>query len=207
MYINSPKEIESKSMDIIEEEMDKTSFTDEEKIVVKRIIHTTGDPSYKEIIKFKEDFVGEFKKAILSGEKIYTDTNMTKAGVNKKALNKNNIEIVSYVSDPDIFEKAKKNGTTRSYAAIEKAIEEGVKVFSVGNAPTALFKLLEEVDKGFKPIGIIGVPVGFVEAKESKDLLYSYNNIPLITTLSTKGGSNVAASIINACLYMVTERD
>lgn len=107
MYINSPKEIESKSMDIIEEEMDKT-FTDEEKIVVKRIIHTTGDPSYKEIIKFKEDFVGEFKKAILSGEKIYTDTNMTKAGVNKKALNKNNIEIVSYVSDPDIFEKAKK---------------------------------------------------------------------------------------------------
>lgn len=108
MYINSPKEIESKSMDIIEEEMDKTSFTDEEKIVVKRIIHTTGDPSYKEIIKFKEDFVGEFKKAILSGEKIYTDTNMTKAGVNKKALNKNNIEIVSYVSDPDIFEKLRK---------------------------------------------------------------------------------------------------
>lgn len=206
MYINNPMEIENKSMDIIEEGLNKTDFTAEEKLVVKRTIHTTGDPDYQNIVTFKNDFVEVAKKALKGGTKIYTDTNMTKAGVNKKAMEKLGLEVVSYIADEDVAEKAKKEGTTRSQAAIEKAIREGVTCFSIGNAPTALYKLLEEYDAGRAKIDfVIGVPVGFVGAAESKEDLRGYD-IPQVTTVGNKGGSNVAASIINALMYMLVER-
>ena len=206
MYINNPMEIEEKSMEIIQNSFKNVDFTDQELTVAKRIIHTTGDVSYSEIIKFQNDFIKNSLEALKSGGKIYTDTNMTKAGINKKSLEKLGLEVVCYVSDEDVFELAKKNNTTRSQAAIEKAINEGIKIFSVGNAPTALFKLLEEVDKDkVDPDFIIGVPVGFVGAAESKEELRKYS-IPQITTVGNKGGSNVAASIINALMYMLVER-
>lgn len=206
MYINNPMEIEEKSMEIIENSFKNVDFTDQELTVAKRIIHTTGDVSYSEIIKFQNDFIKNSLEALKSGGKIYTDTNMTKAGINKKSLEKLGLEVVCYVSDEDVFKLAKKNNTTRSQAAIEKAINEGIKIFSVGNAPTALFKLLEEVDKDkVDPDFIIGVPVGFVGAAESKEELRKYS-IPQITTVGNKGGSNVAASIINALMYMLVKR-
>lgn len=206
MYINNPMEIEEKSMEIIQNSFKNVDFTDQELTVAKRIIHTTGDVSYSEIIKFQNDFIKNSLKALKSGGKIYTDTNMTKAGINKKSLKKLGLEVVCYVSDEDVFKLAKKNNTTRSQAAIEKAINEGIKIFSIGNAPTALFKLLEEVDKNkVNPDFIIGVPVGFVGAAESKEELRKYS-IPQITTVGNKGGSNVAASIINALMYMLVER-
>lgn len=206
MYINNPMEIEEKSMEIIQNSFKNVDFTDQELTVAKRIIHTTGDVSYSEIIKFQNDFIKNSLEALKSGGKIYTDTNMTKAGINKKSLEKLGLEVVCYVSDEDVFKLAKKNNTTRSQAAIEKAINEGIKIFSVGNAPTALFKLLEEVDKDkVNPDFIIGVPVGFVGAAESKEELRKYS-IPQITTVGNKGGSNVAASIINALMYMLVKR-
>lgn len=199
-------EIEEKSMEIIQNSFKNVDFTDQELTVAKRIIHTTGDVSYSEIIKFQNDFIKNSLAALKTGGKIYTDTNMTKAGINKKSLEKLGLEVVCYVSDEDVFKLAKKNNTTRSQAAIEKAINEGIKIFSVGNAPTALFKLLEEVDKDkVNPDFIIGVPVGFVGAAESKEELRKYS-IPQITTVGNKGGSNVAASIINSLMYMLVKR-
>ena len=206
MYINNPMEIENKSMDIIQASLENINFTEDELVVAKRIIHTTGDVGYSEIIEFKEDFIEHALDALNLGKKIYTDTQMTKAGINKQALEKLGVEIVCYIGDDDVFETAKKNKTTRSQAAIQKAIDEGITCFSVGNAPTALFKLLEEVDKGnIKPDFVIGVPVGFVGAAESKEELRKYD-IPQITTIGNKGGSNVAASVVNALMYMLVER-
>ncbi len=206
MYINNPMEIENKSMDIIDESLKDLDMTEEEITILKRTIHTTGDTSYQEIVTFKNDFVEVAKKALGEGKKIYTDTKMTAAGINKKALEKLGCEIVSYIADEDVARIAKENGTTRSQAAIEKAIKEGVTIFSIGNAPTALFKLLEEYDKNNAKIDfVVGVPVGFVGAAESKEELRKYD-IPQVTTVGTKGGSNVAASIFNAIMYLIVER-
>lgn len=206
MYIKNPMEIEIKSMEIIDQALEEVDFNPEELIVAKRIIHTTGDVAYSDIIKFSDDFIDRALNALKSGKKLYTDTHMTGAGINKRALEKLGVEVVTYVSDPDVFELAKEKGTTRSQVAIEKAIAQGVTCFSIGNAPTALFKLLEKVDEGvLKPDFIIGVPVGFVGAAESKEELRKYE-IPQITTVGNKGGSNVAASIVNALMYMLVER-
>ena len=206
MYLNNPMEIEVKSMKIIDEALEATNFTEEEKVVVKRTIHTTGDVTYQEIVHFQNDFINVAKKALGEGKKIYTDTRMTFAGINKKALEKLGIELVCYIDDPEVAETAKKNETTRSQAAIEKAISEGVTCFSVGNAPTALYKLLEEYEAGKAKVDfIVGVPVGFVGAAESKEELRKYD-IAQVTTIGNKGGSNVAASIINALMYMLVER-
>lgn len=206
MYINNPMEIEEKSMDIIQKSLNDINFSEDELVVAKRIIHTTGDVEYSGIIDFKGDFIEKALDALKSGKKIYTDTQMTRAGINKRALEKLGIEVVTYIGDEDVFEAAKKNNTTRSQAAIQKAIDEGITCFSIGNAPTALFKLLEEVDKNvLTPDYIIGVPVGFVGAAESKEELRKYD-LPQITTIGNKGGSNVAASIINALMYMLVER-
>lgn len=206
MYIKDPKEIEKKSMEIIDNSLEKTDFSEKELIVAKRIIHTTGDVTYSEVIEFKDDFVESALKALKSGKKIYTDTNMTFAGINKPALEKLGVEVVCYIGDDDVREKAKEEGTTRSQVAIQKAIDEGVTCFSIGNAPTALYKLLENVDEGkLDPDFVIGVPVGFVGAAESKEELTNYE-IPQITIRGNKGGSNVAASIVNALMYMLVER-
>jgi len=206
MYIKNPMAIENKSMDIIEEVMGDTSFSEEEKIVAKRMIHTTGDFEYRKIIVFKNDFMEEAKKAIKEGGTIYTDTKMTYIGINKRALSKTECELKYLIDDEKVFEMSKKFDTTRSAAAIDLAVEEGIDMFVIGNAPTALFRLLELVKEGkVNPKFIVGVPVGFVGAKESKKCLREFH-IPSISTVGYKGGSNVAASIINALLYMVFGR-
>ena len=206
MYIKNPMEIENKSMDIIDGVMGDTNFSEEEKIIAKRMIHTTGDFDYRNIIIFKNDFIGEAKKAISEKSIIFTDTKMASIGINKPALNKSGCELKCYIDDERVFALSKQLGTTRSACAIDLAVEEGVDVFVIGNAPTALFRILELVKEGkVNPKLIVGVPVGFVGAAESKEYLREFN-IASISTVGNKGGSNVAASIINALLYMVVGR-
>lgn len=206
MYIKKPMEIENKSMDIIEDVMGDTNFSPEEKIVVKRMIHTTGDFDYRNIVEFKGDFLNNAISAIKSGGTIYTDTKMAYSGINKTALSKTGCELKYFIDDERAKKLSKELGTTRSACAVDLAVSEGIDMFVIGNAPTALFRILELVDAGkTDPKFVIGVPVGFVGAKESREELRKYN-IPSISTVGTKGGSNVAASIVNALLYMVVGR-
>jgi len=206
MYIKNPMEIENKSMDIIEEIMGDTSFTGEEKVIAKRMIHTTGDFEYRNIISFKGNFVEEAVDSIKKGGTIFTDTKMAYMGINKKALSKTRCKLKYFIDDERAYALSEGLNTTRSAAAIDLAIEEGIDMFVIGNAPTAIFRLLELVKESkVNPRFIIGVPVGFVGAKESKEYLREFH-IPSISTIGTKGGSNVAASIVNALLYMVVGR-
>ena len=206
MYIKNPMEIENKSMDIIDEIMGDTTFNEEEMVIAKRMIHTTGDFDYRKIIVFKNEFIHEAKGTILSGTKIFTDTKMAYMGINKPALSKANCELKCFIDDERVFKMSKELGTTRSACAVDLAVEEGIDAFVIGNAPTALFRILELVKEGkVNPKFVVGVPVGFVGAAESKEYLREFD-IPSISTVGYKGGSNVAASIINALLYMVVGR-
>lgn len=206
MYIKNPMEIENKSMDIIGEVMGDTNFNQEEMIIAKRMIHTTGDFDYRKIIIFKNDFIKDAKEAIGDGVTIFTDTKMAYQGINKPALGKANCELKYYIDDERVFQMSKELGTTRSACAVDLAVEDGIDCFVVGNAPTALFRILEHVKEGrLNPRFIVGVPVGFVGAAESKEYLREFD-LSSISTEGYKGGSNVAASIINALLYMVVGR-
>lgn len=205
-YEKKPMVIEEKSMDIIDTALRTHSFSEAELPVVKRMIHSTGDVEYQEIIRFQHDFMTVASDAIRHGVRIYTDTRMIEAGINKRTLSKLGGEICCLVDTPEAFELAEKKGTTRSSVCIDLAVAKGVDVFVIGNAPTAIFRILELYREGLvKPKFIIGVPVGFVGAAESKEELRKYP-IPQITTVGTKGGSNVASSVVNALLYSVTER-
>jgi len=206
MYIKKPMEIETKSMNIIEEIMSSVPFCGEEKIIVKRMIHTTGDIDYRNIIAFKNDFVRTAKQVLQNGVTIFTDTKMVFTGINKPALAKTDNRLLCLIDDEKTAVAAKEKGTTRSSAAVDAAVISGASAFVIGNAPTALFRLLELYEgKKVTPAFVIGVPVGFVGAAESKEALRQ-TDIPQISTIGTKGGSNVAASIINALLYMLVER-
>lgn len=206
MYIKEPMKIENKSMDIIEESLKDVNFSADQLPLVKRMIHTTGDVDYRHIISFTDDFIEKAKEALKNGGTIYTDTNMVKAGINKKALEKLNLEVLTLVSDDEVVKKAKETGLTRSIIGLEMAVERGISIFVFGNAPTALFRLIELYDQGkVKPSFVVGVPVGFVGAAESKEALRN-TDMSSVTTVGTKGGSNVAASIINALMYELVER-
>lgn len=206
MYIKNPMAIENKSMDIIDEVMGDTSFSEEEMIIAKRMIHTTGDFDYRKIISFHEDFIEVAKEEISKGATIFTDTKMVYMGINKPALEKANCKLKCFIDDERVFTMSKELETTRSACAVDLAVAEGVEIFVIGNAPTALFRVLELVKEGkINPKFVIGVPVGFVGAAESKEYLREFD-IPSISTVGNKGGSNVAASIVNALLYMVVGR-
>lgn len=206
-YIKNPMEIENKSFEIIGNEMNPHNFTEEELLIIKRTIHTTGDFDYQNIVHIREGAIESAKALLKKGITIYTDTNMALSGINKMTLKKLGCEVKCYVSDEEVTKIAKERGITRSMAGVEKAIDEGVEFFVFGNAPTAIFKLLELINDGkANPKFVVGAPVGFVGAKESKEELLKYN-IPNITIRGRKGGSNVAAAIVNAIMYMLIERD
>lgn len=206
MYIKNPALIEKVSMEIIDEEIKKSSFKEEELPIVKRMIHTTGDFDYKNIIDFKGEAVKIGVELLKSGNKIFTDTRMVWSGINKKALKKSNSELLCYIDDEKTSKMAKDMETTRSLVCVDIAVLEKAEIFVVGNAPTALFRLGELITEGkAKPKLIIGVPVGFVGAAEAKEYIRNFD-VPSITTIGTKGGSNVAASVVNALLYMAVGR-
>ncbi|MDI6617062.1 MAG: precorrin-8X methylmutase [Clostridiales bacterium] len=206
MYINDPAEIEKRSMEIIGREIGDTRFDGDELTIVKRMIHTTGDFDYKNIAVFRNDAVESGVKLLKHGCRIFTDTRMAWSGINKRAVERSGSVLKCYIDDERAAHMAKENGTTRSYAAVEIASREAVDMFVIGNAPTALCRVGELIEEGkINPSLVIGVPVGFVEAAESKEYIRKFD-VPSITTSGPKGGSNVAASIVNALLYMAVGR-
>ena len=205
-YLKNPMGIEERSFEIIGEEMGHHSFTEEELLIVKRTIHTTADFEYKDLVEISTDAIKTAKELFQKGAKIYTYTNMALNGINKMALAKTNSNVICYVNEDVVHKEAKEKSITRSMAAVEKACNDNVDIFVFGNAPTALFRLKELIKEGkAKPKLIIAVPVGFVGASESKENMGDLN-IPYIRVKGRKGGSTVAAAIVNALMYMVVER-
>ncbi|ATD54829.1 precorrin-8X methylmutase [Clostridium chauvoei] len=205
-YIKNPMEIENTSFDIIGSEMGDHNFSKDELKIVKRVIHTTADFEYMDLLDISKDAIEQAKKILKKNPIIYTDTNMALSGINKRALEKLKGKAICYVNLEEVHKEAKEKEITRSMAAVEKACEDNVDIFVFGNAPTALFKLKELIkEKKANPKLIVAVPVGFVGASESKENLEELN-IPYIRVKGRKGGSTVAASIINALMYMVVER-
>lgn len=206
-----PEEIEAASMAIIAEEMNKLGGVDIPEInlpVLKRVIHTTADFEFMKTLKFSPDdqAVTLGREALKRGVSIITDTQMAAAGMSKPSASKFNNKIICRMAEPDVKEEALKRGVTRAVISIERAVEETPDaIFAIGNAPTALIKLCELISEGkAKPSLIIGVPVGFVNVVESKEILAevaSKFNVPYIAAMGRKGGSPIASTIINALYY------
>ena len=199
-----PSEIEKRSFEIITEELKEMGkiLCPETELIVKRCIHTSADFEYADSLVFTEGVVEKAKDAIRRGVPIITDTQMGKAGINKKRLAEYGSEVLCFMSDEDVAEMAKKNGTTRAVASMDKAAALGREaIFAVGNAPTALVRLYELIKEGkINPELIIAVPVGFVNVVQSKELILSLEDTPSIVARGRKGGSNIAACICNALL-------
>ena len=201
-----PADIERRSFEIIESELDR-KIPPEIKPVVMRVIHTTADFDYLDNLYFSQDVMDTAIKAIESHAVFVTDTNMAMAGSNKPALARHGCTCECFMADTDIAETAKQNGTTRATASVDKAAALGKSViYAVGNAPTALIRLTELIESGeFHPALVIGVPVGFVNVVQSKEMLIG-SGIPCIVARGRKGGSNVAAAICNALLYLADKK-
>ena len=202
-----PMDIEKRSFEIITEELGH-DLPEKEAPIIKRCIHTSADFDYAENLCFSGNVVEKALKALKNGACIVTDTQMAKAGINKKALKKYGGEVYCFMSDEDVAETARKNGTTRATASMDKAAAmDKPLIFAIGNAPTALVRLYELIEEGkLKPELIIGVPVGFVNVVQSKELIMQAD-VPYIVAKGRKGGSNIAACICNALLYMAGGRD
>lgn len=202
-----PVEIERTSMEIIEGELTKRGIVLQKDCaaVIKRVIHTTADFDYVENLRFTDFAVSLAVEALRNSVTIVTDTNMAKAGVSFSGLRKLGGEAICLMADPEVAARAKRKGTTRAVAAMEIAAARWPNaIFAVGNAPTALFQLAEEIRKGCSPSLIIAVPVGFVNVVEAKETIWKTCKdlrIPAIVAFGRKGGSTVAAAICNALVY------
>lgn len=204
-----PREIETRSFEIITEELGDKKLVPGTELIVKRCVHTSADFDYAENLCFSEGAVEKALEAIKSGACIVTDTQMAKAGINKKALAKYGGEVYCFMSDEDVAAKAKELGSTRATVSMDKAASLNKPlIFAIGNAPTALVRLYELIEeKKISPYLIIGVPVGFVNVVQSKEMIMD-TQVPYIVARGRKGGSNIAACICNALLYMIdNERD
>lgn len=201
--IQDPQAIEDKSMNIIEKEVADLECSQLQKKIVKRVIHATADFDFKDLVIISDGAVEAGLQALESGSNIVTDVNMLRAGINSRKLGSFGGELKCFISNQEIAKEAKEQGITRSMMSMRKAVQNSDnKIFSIGNAPTALFELMKLIQAGeADPELIIGTPVGFVGAKESKAELEKLD-IPFITVRGRKGGSSVAASITNALLYM-----
>ena len=199
-----PSEIEKRSFEIITEELGEKRLIPGTESIVKRCIHTSADFDYAENLVFSEHAVEKALEALKEGACIVTDTQMARAGINKKKLSEYGGEVFCFMSDEDIARAAKENGTTRAQASMDKAAGLDKKlVFAIGNAPTALVRLYELIEEGnIKPELIIGVPVGFVNVVQSKELIMTAD-VPYIVARGRKGGSNIAAAICNGILYQM----
>ena len=206
-----PADIERTSISIITRELDELGLTPppETAAVVKRVIHTTADFDYAKNLRFTPGAVQAAVGALQRGAVIVTDTNMALAGISRPGLAKLGCEAVCYMADPAVAEAAKQTGTTRAVAAMHRAAREHPgAILAVGNAPTALLTIAEEIEAGLRPALVIGVPVGFVNVVDSKETLFAIceqHGVPAIAAMGRKGGSNVAAAICNALVYSAAE--
>ena len=206
-YIVKPDEIEKRSFEIITKELGDRKFPFELDPIIKRVIHTTADFEYADLLHFHNNPVETAKELLREGADIVSDTNMILNGINKAALTKIGIQKKCFMADQDVSEEAKTRKVTRAKVSMEKALRDlKNKIFVIGNAPTALYTLIEKIREGSTiPKLIIGVPVGFVGAAESKEALLKID-IPSIVVNGRKGGSTVAVAIVNAILYSIVKR-
>ncbi|MBO6305716.1 MAG: precorrin-8X methylmutase [Selenomonadaceae bacterium] len=203
--IKNPSEIEKKSMEIIRPYVENIFKNEDEIKVASRIIHAAGDVDYAKIIRIHNDAILSAKKAITNGKNVYTDVEMVRTGINKKRLSVYGGKVFCKIADENVADNAKKFGITRSIAAMRAFGEElNESVVAIGNAPTALFEVLRLIEEeNISPAVIIGIPVGFVGAAESKAALMKNGKIPFITVEGTKGGSPIAVAAFNAILYQI----
>ncbi len=199
-----PSEIEKRSFAIIGEELANMgiSLDPEEAPITKRVIHTSADFDYVETMCFSKNAVRIAKDLIKKGAHIVTDTNMALSGINKNRLAEYGGQVHCFMAREDVAKEAAKRQVTRAYVSMEKGAKlEGPVIFAIGNAPTALLSLYEMMTKGdFVPDFVIGVPVGFVNVVAAKELFLN-SQVPYIINVGRKGGSNIAAAIVNALLY------
>jgi precorrin-8X/cobalt-precorrin-8 methylmutase len=204
-----PEEIEAASFAIIDDEAGNHGWPMAEWQVVRRAIHTSADFEYAQSMVLSDGVIAKAVAALKSGAGIVTDTNMALSGISKPRLTPLGCSVSCHVADPDVAAEAQAKGLTRSIIAMRKAVANpDNRIFVIGNAPTALFELLRLVEAGAaKPALIIGLPVGFVGAEESKNALASGgHDIPFITNIGRKGGSNVAAAVVNALAILATQQ-
>ncbi|ADW19157.1 precorrin-8X methylmutase [Desulfobulbus propionicus DSM 2032] len=198
----APQDIETESFRIIERELGPTTFSPEEFAVVRRAIHATGDFGFADTFRFHPQAISAGLAAIRAGKNILIDVNMGASGISKGLLARFGGQVICRVAEAETVALAKANGTTRSDAAMARSIDDNIGIVAVGNAPTALLKVMELIDQGlFAPDLVIGVPVGFVNAAESKELLAA-KPYPFITALGRKGGTPVAVAAVNALLRL-----
>ena len=203
-----PGEIEKRSFEIISNELEQRGIIlpKEQEIITKRAIHTSADFDYADTLCYSEDAVRIATELIKNGADIVTDTNMALSGINKKVLETYGGKVHCFMADEQVAKEAEKRGMTRASVSMEKALEINKPViFAIGNAPTALISLYENMQAGKrKPDFIIGVPVGFVNVEAAKELFIN-SDVPYIINRGRKGGSNIAAAICNALIYMVRD--
>ena len=202
-----PREIETRSFEIITQELGERKLPADQELIIKRCIHTSADFDYADNLCFSENAVEKAMDAIKGGACIVTDTQMAKSGINKRALARYGGEVFCFMSDEDVAAQAKENGTTRATASMDKAASlKRPLIFAIGNAPTALVRLYELIEEEkIRPELIIGVPVGFVNVVQSKELIMQ-TDVPYIVARGRKGGSNIAACIVNALLYKINDK-
>jgi precorrin-8X/cobalt-precorrin-8 methylmutase len=205
----APLDIEAESFRIIEEEFDERTglhrqdIDPEEFAIIRRAIHATGDFAFAGLINFHPLAIKAGLDAIRSGKNILTDVNMAAAGISRSLLMPFGGKVICKVAEPDIAALAKENGRTRSQTAIEEGMGENIGIVAIGNAPTALITVMNLIAEGkIKPDLIVGVPVGFVNAQESKEILLE-QSYPYITCEGRKGGTTVSVAIVNALLRLI----
>lgn len=198
-----PQKIEGRSFEMIDEEIGEHSFTEEQYPVVQRVIHASADFELGHSLLFHRDAIKAGIKAIQSGKRVIADVQMIQGGVNKPRIAKYGGEVRVYISDPDVMEEAKRLNTTRAIISMRKAVKEtDGGIYAIGNAPTALLELIRLIKEGeAKPDLVIGLPVGFVSAAESKEELAKLD-VPFITNIGRKGGSTVTVAALNAISIM-----
>ena len=204
----APGDIEARSMELITAELGDRTFPAEQAPIVKRVIHTTADFDYADNLVFTAGAVEAGLCAIRSGCAIVTDTQMARSGINKTVLGKFGGEVLCFMSDPDVAKEAKERGVTRATVSMERAAAlDRPLILALGNAPTALVRACELMEAGkLRPALVIGVPVGFVNVVESKELLLTMPGEHIVAR-GRKGGSNVAAAICNALLYTASHNE
>lgn len=203
-----PQEIEGKSFEMITEELGEHPFTADQYPVVQRVIHASADFELGRSLVFHPRAIEAGIEAIRNGKKLVADVQMVQVGISKDRIQKFGGDVSVYISDPDVIEEAKRLNTTRAIISIRKAIKEAEGgIFAIGNAPTALLELIRLIKEGVtKPGLIIGMPVGFVSAAESKDELRKLD-IPFITNIGRKGGSTVVVAAVNALSIMAQNQN
>lgn len=206
-FLTDPAQIERDSMSFIQQNLQQV-WNKQELKVVERLIHTSGDLGLETAITIHEQALEAGLKALKQGASVITDVEMVRAGIAKKALAELGGSVECFLGDPRIPEKASAWGLTRTMTAL-RLNKERLKgsIVAIGNAPTALLEVLELAqDPEYRPALIVGIPVGFVGAKESKDLLWERQELPSITVLGTRGGSPLAAAAVNALIYLAVGR-